>query len=177
MDYREIVTEGPITSLRFHYHPENPQHPEEDPRRYGEFLADGVIRTECGRKDDSLPKPIPPRVISDVLGDLVTTDFGFLLEGYEENTLRSHPLVCELIQVIRREPDLSVVGSSLEVSLMELKALHRLEKTEYVIAVLFAVQQSEHEGARDLLSSFENLKPAGTARISRFAKRMLEQSL
>lgn len=43
---------GNITATRFGYHgPEDETKEREDPARYGEFLCDGIIRTEVGRLD------------------------------------------------------------------------------------------------------------------------------
>ncbi len=45
MSYREQEETGPIT-VTFEYHPiVRPDLPEDNARRYGRFLADGVIRT------------------------------------------------------------------------------------------------------------------------------------
>lgn len=41
---------GNITAIHFGYHgPEDETKERSDPARYGEFLCDGVIRTELGR--------------------------------------------------------------------------------------------------------------------------------
>lgn len=50
MECREREEPGNITARAFHYHgPEDRTKARNDPRRYGEFLCDGVIRTTCGR--------------------------------------------------------------------------------------------------------------------------------
>lgn len=52
MQCREDEEEGDITALRFHYHGEEDQTKAvNDPTRYGEFMADNIIRTTCGRMD------------------------------------------------------------------------------------------------------------------------------
>lgn len=50
MEYRESEEEGDITATSFHYHGEEDQTKERtDPARYGEFMEDNIIRTDCGR--------------------------------------------------------------------------------------------------------------------------------
>jgi gentisate 1,2-dioxygenase len=45
---------GNITAVRFEYHEiRDKSLPSDDPKRYGEFLGENVIRTVCGRLDDS----------------------------------------------------------------------------------------------------------------------------
>jgi hypothetical protein len=52
MEYREEEEKGNITATSFHYHGEEDEtKAEDDPKRYGKFLADGIIRTTCGRLD------------------------------------------------------------------------------------------------------------------------------
>ena len=51
MEYREEEEEGDITVVSFKYHKEDESFAENDPKRYGEFLEDGIIRTKCGRLD------------------------------------------------------------------------------------------------------------------------------
>ena len=51
MEYREKEEKGDITVISFKYHEENESFAEDDPKRYGKFLEDGIIRTECGRLD------------------------------------------------------------------------------------------------------------------------------
>lgn len=43
--------EGDVTVVSFKYYKEDESLPENDPKRYGEFIEDGIIRTECGRLD------------------------------------------------------------------------------------------------------------------------------
>jgi hypothetical protein len=51
MEYREEEEDGDITALRFHYHGEEDEtKARNDPARYGEFMADNIIRTTCGRR-------------------------------------------------------------------------------------------------------------------------------
>lgn len=53
MECREEEDEGNITALQFHYHGEEDEtKAEDDPDRYGEFMADNIIRTTCGRRDE-----------------------------------------------------------------------------------------------------------------------------
>jgi hypothetical protein len=48
----EEVDSGDITALQFHYHGEEDESlSEDDPKRYGDFLSDNIIRTTCGRLD------------------------------------------------------------------------------------------------------------------------------
>lgn len=50
MEYREQEDTRPITATRFHYHgPEDETKARNDPKRYGKFLCDGIIRTTLGR--------------------------------------------------------------------------------------------------------------------------------
>lgn len=51
MEYREEEEEGPITVTQFIYHAEDKSKAKNDPARYGRFLAERIIRTECGRLD------------------------------------------------------------------------------------------------------------------------------
>jgi hypothetical protein len=52
MTYREEEEEGDITAVAFGYHgPEDETKDKNDPERYGEFMCDGIIRTEAGRLD------------------------------------------------------------------------------------------------------------------------------
>jgi hypothetical protein len=51
MECREQEETGNITVLDFDYHNEDKTKAEEDPKRYGKFLADNTIRTTCGRQD------------------------------------------------------------------------------------------------------------------------------
>jgi len=52
MEVREEEEEGDITATSFHYHgPEDETKATNDPKRYGEFMCDNTIRTDCGRLD------------------------------------------------------------------------------------------------------------------------------
>ena len=52
MECREQEEKGDITATQFHYHGEEDKSlAVDDPKRYGEFMADGIIRTTCGRLD------------------------------------------------------------------------------------------------------------------------------
>jgi hypothetical protein len=53
MEYREAEEKGDITVIKFKYHKEDESFAEDDPKRYGKFIEDGIIRTECGRLDKS----------------------------------------------------------------------------------------------------------------------------
>jgi hypothetical protein len=51
-EFREIEQDGNITALEFHYHgKEDETKAITDPKRYGEFMCDNIIRTTCGRLD------------------------------------------------------------------------------------------------------------------------------
>jgi len=53
-EVREEEEEGNITATNFHYHGEEDQtKARTDPKRYGEFMCDNIIRTTVGRLDDS----------------------------------------------------------------------------------------------------------------------------
>jgi hypothetical protein len=50
MECREQEQAGNITAKQFHYHGvEDETKAEDDPDRYGKFMADNTIRTTCGR--------------------------------------------------------------------------------------------------------------------------------
>lgn len=50
MEYRENEKVGNITATEFHYHGEEDETKgKNDPKRYGKFMCDNVIRTTCGR--------------------------------------------------------------------------------------------------------------------------------
>lgn len=50
MEAVEEDEEGDVTVIDFSYHgPEDETKAESDPARYGEFMCDDTIRTECGR--------------------------------------------------------------------------------------------------------------------------------
>lgn len=50
MECREYEEKGNITATSFHYHGiEDESKSKDDPSRYGEFMADSIIRTTCGR--------------------------------------------------------------------------------------------------------------------------------
>jgi hypothetical protein len=54
MKVREEEEEGDITALEFHYHGEEDQtKAQTDPKRYGKFMCDNIIRTTVGRLDKS----------------------------------------------------------------------------------------------------------------------------
>ena len=53
MRYREQEEPGPITAVSFDYHNRNLALPDDNPNAYGEFLEDGIIRTELGRLTDT----------------------------------------------------------------------------------------------------------------------------
>lgn len=48
-DYEEPEEEGDITATRFKYRKEDESLPRNDTKRYGPWLEDNVIRTDCGR--------------------------------------------------------------------------------------------------------------------------------
>jgi hypothetical protein len=49
-EYREEEEEGDITATEFHYHGEEDQtKAQTDPKRYGKFMCDNIIRTTVGR--------------------------------------------------------------------------------------------------------------------------------
>jgi hypothetical protein len=53
MECREGEEDGDITAIEFNYHgKEDETKAKNDPERYGEFMCDGIIRTECGRLDE-----------------------------------------------------------------------------------------------------------------------------
>ena len=52
MECREQEEEGNITAVSFDYHNEDATKADDDPDRYGEFMADNTIRTTCGRLDE-----------------------------------------------------------------------------------------------------------------------------
>ena len=53
MRVRESEEPGDITAVSFGYHGEEDESlPDDDPKRYGEFLCDGIIRTKLGRVSD-----------------------------------------------------------------------------------------------------------------------------
>lgn len=57
MECRESEDEGNITAFQFHYHGvEDETKAKDDPERYGEFMCDNVIRTNCGRIDAGYKK-------------------------------------------------------------------------------------------------------------------------
>jgi hypothetical protein len=56
MECREQEQTGNITATNFNYHNEDESLPQNDPKRYGPFLNDNVIRTTCGRMDDRKEK-------------------------------------------------------------------------------------------------------------------------
>ena len=49
MENTEYDFPGDITALRFHYRAEDEAYPEDDDRRYGDWLVNNTIRTTCGR--------------------------------------------------------------------------------------------------------------------------------
>lgn len=52
MEYREEEEDGDITAIDFHYHgQEDESKAKTDPKRYGEFMCDNIIRTTVGRLD------------------------------------------------------------------------------------------------------------------------------
>lgn len=52
MEYREQEEDGDITAVSFHYHGEEDEtKAENDPKRYGKFMGDNIIRTSVGRLD------------------------------------------------------------------------------------------------------------------------------
>lgn len=52
MEYREEEEDGNITAVDFNYWGElDETKSEDDEKRYGEFLCDGIIRTSSGRLD------------------------------------------------------------------------------------------------------------------------------
>lgn len=51
MECREEEEDGNITAVNFDYHAEDKSLPKDDPKRYGEFVADNTIRTTCDRLD------------------------------------------------------------------------------------------------------------------------------
>ena len=54
MEYREQEEKGDITATSFEYHGEEDKtKSKNDPKRYGEFMSDNIIRTTCGRLDRS----------------------------------------------------------------------------------------------------------------------------
>jgi len=51
-EYREEDEEGDITATEFHYHGEEDEtKAKDDPKRYGKFMGDNIIRTTVGRLD------------------------------------------------------------------------------------------------------------------------------
>jgi ribosomal protein S27AE len=57
MECREREEDGDITATSFHYHGvEDETKAQDDPSRYGEFMADNTIRTTCGRLDKKKKK-------------------------------------------------------------------------------------------------------------------------
>jgi hypothetical protein len=54
MEYREEDEDGDITATHFHFHyhgEEDETKAQTDPKRYGEFMCDNIIRTTCSRLD------------------------------------------------------------------------------------------------------------------------------
>jgi hypothetical protein len=51
MQYREEEEPGNITAVSFDYHAEDTSKDVSDPKRYGKFMGDGIIRTTCSRLD------------------------------------------------------------------------------------------------------------------------------
>jgi hypothetical protein len=52
MEVREEEEKGDITAIEFHYHGEEDESKAtDDPKRYGEFMCDNIIRTTVGRLD------------------------------------------------------------------------------------------------------------------------------
>jgi hypothetical protein len=52
MEVRETEEDGDITVRKFHYHgKEDETKAVNDPKRYGAFMADNIIRTTVGRLD------------------------------------------------------------------------------------------------------------------------------
>lgn len=52
MEYREEEEEGDITAVEFEYHGEEDKtKARNDPKRYGAFMNDNIIRTTCSRLD------------------------------------------------------------------------------------------------------------------------------
>ena len=52
MEVLEEGEEGNITATSFHYHGvEDETKAKNDPKRYGKFMCDNIIRTTCGRLD------------------------------------------------------------------------------------------------------------------------------
>jgi hypothetical protein len=52
MRYREEEEDGNITAVSFDYHGEEDKTKKHsDPKRYGAFMCDGIIRTTCSRLD------------------------------------------------------------------------------------------------------------------------------